>query len=152
MTVTDTALTAIAHQGVTDTVVRANLALDQADIDAWVGCFTTHARLTITDNGGRVLHHLQGETQLHHYATQAARSSYAAGAVRHWNANLVIDSDTDSASVDSYLLIATTGHNQTVVATGTVHDELRYHGARWVIAAREVRLDGIAHITGEASQ
>ncbi|KXF56438.1 hypothetical protein AXA44_34400 [Rhodococcus sp. SC4] len=130
------------YQQISHTLVRSNLALDQADIPSWISCFTADGRLEITDSVGGVVALKVGETGLAQFATQAARSSFAAGIARHWNGNLLITEDVDGAAlVRSYLVVATNGHDQRVLTTGTVKDRLRRNNGTWQIYDRVVHLD-----------
>jgi 3-phenylpropionate/cinnamic acid dioxygenase small subunit len=130
------------YQGITATLVRANLALDQADIEAWVACFATDGVFRVTDPSGAPVTLRTGQDELRAYATAAARSSHGAGVTRRWNGNILIDGGGDAADASSYLIVATTGRDQKITATGLVHDQLIRIGGAWRLQEREVRLDG----------
>lgn len=134
-------LSAVDHQQITDALVRSNLALDQADIDAWVACFTEDGVFQIDDASGTLFARRSGEEELRDYARRAARSSYGAGVTRRWNGNLLIEGDNALAEVRSYLLVATNGRDQKVVASGIVNDRLRKVGDAWLFQKRTVTLD-----------
>jgi 3-phenylpropionate/cinnamic acid dioxygenase small subunit len=134
-------LQALDYQHITDILVRSNLALDQADIDAWVACFTKDGVFQIADASGAVVTRCMGDQELRDYATRAARSSYGAGVSRRWNGNLLIAGDRDGADVRSYLIVATMGRAQQVIATGIVHDRVRKVGDAWLLEERSVSLD-----------
>jgi 3-phenylpropionate/cinnamic acid dioxygenase small subunit len=134
-------LQATDYHQICDVLARSNLTLDQADTDAWVSCFTQHATLQVSDASGRLLTAREGAGDLQHYATQAARSSYAAGATRRWSGNLLITGDGASAYVRSYLIVATTGYDQRVLATGEIHDNLVKQKGSWLLQRRRVQLD-----------
>ncbi|MGW6898937.1 nuclear transport factor 2 family protein [Streptomyces sp. NPDC054919] len=134
-------LQAADYHQITDVLARSNLTLDQADTDAWVSCFTEDATLQVSDASGRLLTHRAGASDLQRYATQAARSTYAAGATRRWTGNYLITGDRASAYVRSYLIVTTTGYDQRVLATGEIHDNLVKQQHSWLLQQRHVRLD-----------
>jgi 3-phenylpropionate/cinnamic acid dioxygenase small subunit len=130
------------YQDIEDVLACSNLAIDQADITAWMSCFANDAVFHISDASGRTVTRKAGGIELREYATSAARSSHGAGVTRRWNGSILIEGDGDTADVRSYLVVATCGRDQRVVATGVMQDRVRKIDGKWLFQERKVALDG----------
>jgi 3-phenylpropionate/cinnamic acid dioxygenase small subunit len=135
-------LDAETHFAVCDLLNRAALALDERDLDALGRCFAPDATMVIRIAGG---------TEVGPFHGHAAIMELMRGALakqvderRHVISNVVFEGGSGGhISVISYLTLLATEHARVrPVCTGVYRDEVRLLGGRWLIAARDLYLDG----------
>ena len=119
---------------------RYNLAIDLGDTDGWAGCFTADGAFECSGlPDGHVLggRH-EGAEALRAYAT--THFATAKGRARHWNANMVIEGDGETATMTCYLLALSVGGALTGT-TGIYRDTLRKVDGAWRFVERHVTID-----------
>src|SRR3954453_8478795 len=116
---------AIEYEHIRQLLGRYNMAIDAGDAEDWAATFTPDGVFRCTglpeDHplGGRY----EGTDELVAYArTQHAVTK---GRSRHWNANLVIDGDGETATMRCYMLNLTAGAGRLAGTTGIYEDRLR---------------------------
>lgn len=135
-------MSALDYEEIRQLLARYNLAIDLGDIEGWADCFTADGAFQCSGLpegspfGGRH----EGRDALVAYATN--HFANAKGRGRHWNANLVIDGDGDSATMTCYLLAITVGKPPTVAgSTGIYRDRLTRTDQGWRFVERHVTVD-----------
>jgi ketosteroid isomerase-like protein len=132
---------AIEYEHIRQLLGRYNLAIDLGDPEGWAATFTPDGTFRCTglpeDSplGGRY----EGTDQLVAYAKLHYR--IAKGRARHWNANLVIDGDGETARMRCYLLALTAGGGKLAGTTGIYDDRLRKVNETWLFVERHIAID-----------
>ncbi|MFV0525316.1 MAG: nuclear transport factor 2 family protein [Acidimicrobiales bacterium] len=135
--------TASDRAAVEQLLATYNMAIDLGDIDTWVSCFTDDGEF-VCDGlpegaplGG--LH--RGKDALHAYG----RTHYGInkGRARHWNWNLLLDVDGDTATLQCYLNACSAGQGDsaTLRSTGIYRDRLVRTADGWRFRRRHVTID-----------
>ena len=119
-------LTTEDRLAIQDLAARYNTAIDSGNSEAWAATFTSNGTF---ESGGRV----HGGTEA--LTTFAKGFAERMAGARHWNNNLVIDGDGDSATLGCYLILMKTGQ---VVTTAKYEDTLRRENGAWRFASRKV--------------
>jgi hypothetical protein len=65
------------------------------------------------------------------------------GRARHWNANMVIEGDGDTATMRCYLLNLTAGAGRMAGTTGIYEDQLRKVDGAWRFVERHIAVDAV---------
>ena len=119
---------------------RYNLAIDLGDADGWVECFTPDGVFECTGlpEGSPLGGRYEGADALREYAK--VHYGKAKGRARHWNANMVIEGDGETATMTCYLLALSVG-GALVGTTGIYHDQLRKVDGRWRFTGRHIAID-----------
>jgi len=132
---------AIDYEDIRQLLGRYNLAIDLGDAEGWASTFTPDGVFTCSGlpEGNPLAGRFEGTAELVEYA----RTHYGIlkGRARHWNANLVIEGDGDTATMRCYLL-ALTASSQLTGATGIYEDRLRKVDGAWRFVERHIRMDG----------
>ena len=136
-------LTSQDHEEIRQLLARYNFAIDFGDIDGWVETFTSDGVFSCLGlpDGAPLGGTHQGEGALRAYAE--THFSINQGRARHWNWNLVIDGNDDSATMQCYLNAHSAGQGDSAQfrATGVYRDQLSRTGEGWKFAQREVTID-----------
>ncbi|TAJ19684.1 MAG: nuclear transport factor 2 family protein [Dehalococcoidia bacterium] len=127
-------LTLADRLDIQELLARYNHAIDSGDITTWAACFTADGAFT---SGGRTS---TGTKELEEFA--ANFHSRMPGS-RHWNNNIVIEGEGDSATMRCYLQLLKTGNGEpaTLVTTARYEDTLRRVDGAWRFASRTVVRD-----------
>lgn len=124
-------------------LARYNYAIDLGDPEGWAACFTPDGAFECigvpegSPFGGRY----EGTDKLVAYAK--THYATAKGHARHWNWNLEIEVDGDTASMRCYLLAMSVGRGKMPAAggSGIYRDRLRRTDGRWRFEERVVTMD-----------
>ena len=116
-----------------DLAARYNQAIDGAEIDTWIACWTPDAHF---EPPGKAV--FDGPSGLREFA-EGHTSQFPN--TRHWNANHVIDGDDTSATMSCYLNFFGVKGGPKLLAAGTYQDTLRKVDGEWRFATRKVRID-----------
>jgi len=115
-----------------DVIARYNLYGDAGRIDEMLALFTDDATLTVDGTA------YDGPTAIRRlFATAAGPSPER---IRHFTATHVIDVDGDLAAARCYFQVLT---SEGLDHWGRYRDQLRRVEGSWLIARREVRVDGM---------
>ena len=121
---------------------RYNLAIDFGDADGWVACFTQDGVFECTGlpDGSPLGGRHEGADALAAYA----RTHYgkAKGRARHWNANMLIEGDGETATMTCYLLALSVG-GALAGTTGIYHDRLGKVDGAWRFTERHIAIDPV---------
>jgi uncharacterized protein (TIGR02246 family) len=136
---------AIEYELIRQLLGRYNAAIDFGDAEAWAATFTPDGVFTCTGlpEGNPLGGRYEGTAQLIAYAQK--HYSIAKGRARHWNANLLIDGDGETATMRCYLLALTAGAGHLPGTTGVYEDRLRKLDGEWRFAERSVTVDQSPH-------
>ena len=126
-------LTTEDRQAIFDLAARYNQAIDSADIDSWIACWTADGHF---DPPGRAV--FDGPDGLRQFA-EGHIAQFPN--TRHWNANHVIAGDGDSATMSCYLNFFGVKGGPKLLAAGTYQDTLRKVDGKWLFATRKVMID-----------
>lgn len=126
-------LTSDDRLAILDLAARYNHAIDGADIDTWIACWTPDAHF---EPPGKAV--FDGPDGLREFAQGHIAQSPN---TRHWNANQVIDGDGDTATMSCYLNFFGVKGGPQLLAAGTYQDTLRKLDGDWLFATRKVRID-----------
>ena len=110
---------------ITQLVYRENRAVDDADADAYVACFTPEAHLVLPSGD------LSGRDEIHAHIQSINRPL----PVQHWTGNVLIDGEGDRATVRANILTIgriTASENPSVLAMRRIwYSVIRAQG-HWV--------------------
>ena len=107
-------------------VSRYNHAIDFADYDAWVDCFTPDG--VFEGGAGRFV----GRAELQKFTEQFKQMRLKMPNIRHCVLNTVTEVDGDSATSCSYLQLLTTGQEGTkLLFSGRYNDKVVKVDGRW---------------------
>jgi SnoaL-like domain len=136
------AMTALDYEQIRQLLARYNFAIDLGDPDAWAACFSTDGAFEcsgVPDGspfGGRH----EGTEKLQAYAAQ--HYSIAKGNARHWNWNLAIEGDGETATMTCYMMALSVGAAPAVQgSTGIYRDRLTKTDGEWRFVERHVTVD-----------
>lgn len=125
--------TAIDKVEIVEVLARFDLAVDSADIEAYVALFTENAVLETN-----------GTTARGHEALRAlfVEETTLARGRRHLSLNpVVLSTEGDSATATSYLVVIEAEKAPAVVASGVFFDTLQRVDGRWKLARRKLVVD-----------
>ncbi len=132
---------AIDYERIRQLLGRYNMAIDLGDAEGWAATFTPDGVFLCTGvpDGSPFGGRHEGTAELIAYA----KTHYGAakGRARHWNANLVIDGDGETATMRCYLLALTTGGGKLSGTTGIYNDRLRKVDGHWRFVERHIAID-----------
>lgn len=131
---------AIEYEEIRQLLGRYNLAIDLGDTDGWAGCFTPDGAFECSGlpDGSPLGGRHEGTEGLRAYA--ATHFGKAKGRARHWNANMVIEGDGETATMTCYLLALSVG-GALAGTTGIYRDTLRKVDGTWRFVERHVTID-----------
>ena len=135
-------MTALDYEEIRQLLARYNFAVDFGDADGWADCFTPDGVFRCTPEGGPLTGRHAGRDALVAYAVTHHGAS--GGRARHWNWNLEIAGDGDTATMRCYLAAyAATGTEAPAAlrVTGVYRDALVKVDGRWLFAERHVHVD-----------
>jgi uncharacterized protein (TIGR02246 family) len=136
------ALTALDYEEIRQLLARYNFAIDFGDAAGWADCFTADGVFYCTPEDGPVTGRHTGRDALIAYAR--THFGIAKGNARHWNWNLAIDGDGETATMRCYLgAFSATSERRApaLLATGVYRDRLVKAEGRWLFAERHIHLD-----------
>lgn len=141
------AMDAIEHEHIRQLLGRYNLAIDLGDAEGRTATFTSDGafRCTGLPEGSPLAGRHEGADEL--FADAKVHDGTATGRARHWNANLVIDGDGQTATMRCYLLALTAGGGKRSGTTGIYADRLRKVAGEWRFVERHIAIDDAA-LTG----
>ena len=132
---------AIEYEHIRQLLGRYNIAIDLGDAESW-------GRHSAPDGGVRCTglpegDPLGGRSEATDDLIAYAKVHYriTKGRARHWNANLVIDGDGETATMRCYLLALTAGGGKLSGTTGIYEDRLRKVDGEWRFVERHVAID-----------
>ena len=134
---------AIEYELIRQLLGRYNLAIDLGDAEGWARTFTADGvfRCTGLPEGSPLGGRYQGTDELVAYAK--VHYGIAKGRARHWNANLVIEGDGETATMRCYLLALTAGAGKLAGTTGIYEDRLRKVDGQWRFVERHIAIDDV---------
>lgn len=133
---------AMDHEEIRQLLARYNFAVDLGEVEAWADCFTDDGVFRCTPEAGPLTGRHEGREALVAYARRHYELNK--GRARHWNWNLQIEGDGQTATMRCYLaaLSASTGDQPPAVrVTGIYRDRLVKVDGRWRFAERHIHLD-----------
>jgi 3-phenylpropionate/cinnamic acid dioxygenase small subunit len=136
------AMTALDYEEVRQLLARYNFAVDLGDFEGWADCFTEDGYFHCTPEGSPLTGMHKGRAALIAYAK--THYGFAKGTARHWNWNLEIQGDGQTATMRCYmagLTAATAQVRAGVSGTGIYWDKLVKQGGKWLFASRHIHLD-----------
>jgi ketosteroid isomerase-like protein len=131
---------AAEREDIRDLLARYNQAIDFGDADGWVACFTPEGVFECTGlpEGSPLGGRYEGAEALHGYAV--SHYGIFRGRARHWNDSLVVDGDSDEATMSCYMLALSVGRGL-VGTTGVYRDRLRKVDGQWRFVHRHIAID-----------
>lgn len=136
------AMTALDYEEIRQLLAVYNFAIDLGDIEGWADCFTPDGVFLCTGlpDGSPFGGRHEGRDALVAYATN--HFGTAKGHGRHWNNNLKIEGDGESATMMCYLLALRVGKPPTVSgSTGIYRDKLVKRDGRWLFTERHIDIE-----------
>lgn len=136
-------LTSGDHEEIRQLLARYNFAIDFGEIDSWVQTFTPNgvfSCLGMSEDAPLGGTH-RGADALRAYAE--THFSINQGRARHWNWNLIIEGDSDAATMQCYLNAYSAGQGASALfrVTGVYRDRLARTDDGWRFIEREVTID-----------
>ena len=134
---------AIEYELIRQLLARYNLAIDLGDAEGWAATFTPDGVFQCSGlpEGSPLGGRYEGTAALVAYAKVNHR--IAKGRARHWNANILIEGDGDTASMRCYLLNLTAVSGKLAGTTGIYEDRLRKLDGEWRFAERHIAVDAV---------
>lgn len=136
-------LTSSDHEEIRQLLARYNFAIDFGEIDSWVQTFTSNGVFSCLGmpEGAPLGGTHRGADALRAYAE--THFSINQGRARHWNWNLLIEGDNDSATMQCYLNAYSAGQGDTALfrVTGVYRDRMVRTDDGWRFIEREVTID-----------
>ncbi|MDE0873342.1 MAG: nuclear transport factor 2 family protein [Acidimicrobiales bacterium] len=136
-------LTSSDHEEIRQLLARYNFAIDFGEIDSWVQTFTSNGVFSCLGmpEGAPLGGTHRGADALRAYAE--THFSINQGRARHWNWNLLIEGDNDSATMQCYLNAYSAGQGDTALfrVTGVYRDRMVRTDDGWRFVEREVTID-----------
>ena len=125
-----------------DLYSRYNACVDTGAYDDWAACFIEDGQfIPAVTSGGRAAIAALGKTRLEARASQPWRDP------QHWNSNLILSGDGNSAQALCYIMrivrMKDTGQSVTNVL-GTYQDHLVKQNGRWLFKSRRVSQERLA--------
>ncbi|HIF65357.1 MAG TPA: nuclear transport factor 2 family protein [Acidimicrobiia bacterium] len=131
------------HEEIRQLLARYNFAIDFGDIDSWVQTFTSDGVFSCLGmpEGAPLGGTHRGADALRTYAE--THFSINQGRARHWNWNLLIEGNNDSATMQCYLNAYSAGQGDTALfrVTGMYRDRMVRTDDGWKFIEREVTID-----------
>ena len=131
------------YEEIRQLLARYNFAVDFGHIDKWVDTFTPDGTFSCVGlpDGAPLGGKHQGRDALRAYAESHFEINQ--GRARHWNWNLVIEGDGDTATMQCYLNAFSAGQGDSAQfrATGVYRDRLLRTDEGGKFAEREVTID-----------
>jgi hypothetical protein len=140
---------AIDYELIRQLLGHYNMAIDLGDAEGWAATFTPDGvfRCTGLPEGNPLGGRYEGTDELVAYAK--THFGIAKGRARHWNANLVIECDGETATMRCYLLALTAGAGKLAGTTGIYEDRLRKVDGEWRFVERHIDVDDLTSSRGE---
>ena len=136
-------LTSSDHEEIRQLLARYNFAIDFGEIDSWVQTFTSNGVFSCLGmpEGAPLGGTHRGADALRAYAE--THFSINQGRARHWNWNLLIEGNNDSATMQCYLNAYSAGQGDTALfrVTGVDRDRMVRTDDGWRFVEREVTID-----------
>ena len=134
---------AIEYEEIRQLLGRYNLAIDLGDAAGWAATFAPEGvfRCTGVPEGHPLGGEVTGVDALMAYAETSYRVTK--GRARHWNANMVIEGDGETATMRCYLLNVTAGAGKLAGTTGIYEDRLRKVDGAWRFVERHIAVDTV---------
>jgi 3-phenylpropionate/cinnamic acid dioxygenase small subunit len=136
-------LTSSDHEEIRQLLARYNFAIDFGEINSWVQTFTSNGVFSCLGmpEGAPLGGTHRGADALRAYAE--THFSINQGRARHWNWNLLIEGDNDSATMQCYLNAYSAGQGDTALfrVTGVYRDRMVRTDDGWRFVEREVTID-----------
>ncbi len=136
-------LTSSDHEEIRQLLARYNFAIDFGEINSWVQTFTSNGVFSCLGmpEGAPLGGTHRGADALRAYAE--THFSINQGRARHWNWNLLIEGDNDSATMQCYLNAYSAGQGDTALfrVTGVYRDRMVRTDDGWRFIEREVTID-----------
>tara|TARA_B110001454_G_scaffold207947_1_gene219908 strand:+ start:1600 stop:2022 length:423 start_codon:yes stop_codon:yes gene_type:complete len=136
-------LTSSDHEEIRQLLARYNFAIDFGEINSWVQTFTSNGVFSCLGmpEGAPLGGTHRGADALRAYAE--THFSINQGRARHWNWNLLIEGNNDSATMQCYLNAYSAGQGDTALfrVTGVYRDRMVRTDDGWRFIEREVTID-----------
>ena len=134
-------MTALDHEDIRQLLARYNFAIDLGDPDGWAACFTDDGTFECSGlpEGNPLGGRYQGADALRAYAK--THYATAKGHARHWNWNLLIEGDGETATMQCYLMALNTARPG-AAGLGIYRDRLVKVDGQWRFAERHITVDG----------
>ncbi len=113
--------------------------LDTGDVKGWAHCFTVDGKF-----GVRNMHTGRAAIEAHGLIVLSRRRANPWANVQHWNGNIIVEGNADSAVATSYLaMIGKTRDSGalTIVAQGWYSDDLKKENDDWKFSSRRICFD-----------
>ena len=131
------------YEEIRQLLARYNFAIDFGHIDDWVETFVPEGKFScvgLPEDAPLGGTH-EGKDALRSYAE--SHFGVNQGRARHWNWNLVIEGNGDTATMQCYLNAYSAGQGESALfrVTGVYRDRLSRTESGWKFAEREVTID-----------
>ena len=131
------------YEEIRQLLARYNLAIDFGHIDDWVETFVPEGKFScvgLPEDAPLGGTH-EGKDALRSYAE--SHFGVNQGRARHWNWNLVIEGNGDTATMQCYLNAYSAGQGESALfrVTGVYRDRLSRTESGWKFVEREVTID-----------
>ena len=131
------------HEEIRQLLARYNFAVDFGHIDDWVETFVPEGKFScvgLPEDAPLGGTH-EGKDALRSYAE--SHFGVNQGRARHWNWNLVIEGNGDTATMQCYLNAYSAGQGESALfrVTGVYRDRLSRTESGWKFVEREVTID-----------
>ena len=131
------------YEEIRQLLARYNFAIDFGHIDDWVETFVPEGKFTCVGlpEGAPLGGTHEGKDALRSYAE--SHFGVNQGRARHWNWNLVIEGNGDTATMQCYLNAYSAGQGESALfrVTGVYRDRLSRTESGWKFVEREVTID-----------
>ena len=131
------------YEEIRQLLARYNFAIDFGHIDDWVETFVPEGKFScvgLPEDAPLGGTH-EGKDALRSYAE--SHFGVNQGRARHWNWNLVIEGNGDTATMQCYLNAYSAGQGESALfrVTGVYRDRLSRTESSWKFVEREVTID-----------
>jgi 3-phenylpropionate/cinnamic acid dioxygenase small subunit len=131
------------YEEIRQLLARYNFAIDFGQIDDWVETFVPEGKFScvgLPEDAPLGGTH-EGKEALRSYAE--SHFGVNQGRARHWNWNLVIEGNGDTATMQCYLNAYSAGQGESALfrVTGVYRDRLSRTESGWKFVEREVTID-----------
>ena len=131
------------YEEIRQLLARYNFAIDFGHIDDWVETFVPEGKFScvgLPEDAPLGGTH-EGKDALRSYAE--SHFGVNQGRARHWNWNLVIEGNDDTATMQCYLNAYSAGQGESALfrVTGVYRDRLARTESGWKFVEREVTID-----------
>ena len=131
------------YEEIRQLLARYNFAIDFGHIDDWVETFVPEGKFSCVGlpEGAPLGGTHEGKDALRSYAE--SHFGVNQGRARHWNWNLVIEGNGDTATMQCYLNAYSAGQGESALfrVTGVYRDRLSRTESGWKFVEREVTID-----------